>query len=471
MASSFSETSTDASRVLFIDSRDGKNIDDNPQITTNYSILLEDPILVPPHHAILLSLHRLNVPRTFYNFQKNRNNGVEIRFESADGGTGAGFGARYTTGGGLPKLTFEINEGNYNAISIMNKLLLIVGNYLRDGVSRFANRNLHSGGHPAPNDINDRGIYQFKMIYNADTMKYEWLIQPILEVDKRNTARDIRMSFLWKTGSSYGSDLTSLNKDTSIRQEIGFITNRWVNGTTFDFYTEFVGNTGATDLAPQSWIWKSGFGSASTDGSTWGNNSPIDTKVGGRIRNITGLSTKNIQDNLNYFRGYDDGVVDQDTGDNNYFSCVDMNYHTSNLYIHTSITQHSIIDSRIGCRYSNILACIPVNVDSGSEVVVSPSDGAEHKVMLKVREITDITVTLTDLNDKVIDLNGLDWTISLKCDFIEMPTVTVQMDKRQEIEEIQYKKFMEEYDASAKGKIEELKSLRKIERSSKFSNV
>jgi len=102
MANSFIETQTDASRILFIDSRDGKNLDGNPQITTHYEINLQDPIVVPSHHAILLSLHRMNVPRTFYNFAKNRNAGVEIRFESAGGGTGAGFGSNYV--GNIPTL-------------------------------------------------------------------------------------------------------------------------------------------------------------------------------------------------------------------------------------------------------------------------------------------------------------------------------------------------------------------------------
>ena len=63
------ETSTDASRIFFIDSRDGTNESSNPQITTDFSLNLEDPIVVPNHHTILMSLHRANIPRTFYNFK------------------------------------------------------------------------------------------------------------------------------------------------------------------------------------------------------------------------------------------------------------------------------------------------------------------------------------------------------------------------------------------------------------------
>ena len=63
------ETSTDASRIFFIDSRDGINENSNPQITTDFTLNLEDPIVVPNHHTILMALHRVNIPRTFYNFR------------------------------------------------------------------------------------------------------------------------------------------------------------------------------------------------------------------------------------------------------------------------------------------------------------------------------------------------------------------------------------------------------------------
>ena len=456
MASSFIETQTDASRILFIDSRDGKNLDGNPQITTHYEINLQDPVVVPPHHAILLSLHRMNVPRTFYNFAKNRNAGVEIRFESAGGGTGAGFGSNYV--GNIPTLTFEINEGNYNAISLMNKLTTIVNNYLDNGTSRFSSTNLI---------VADQNVYEFKMLFNQDTLKYEWAIQPKTEANKQT--RDIRMTWLWKTGASFGSDLTTKAKDTSIRQEVGFITNRWINGTTFDYWMDFVPNAGGTDLVPTAWKWNYGFGSASTDGGAWGNTDPIDTSTGGIIRSITGLLSQEVADNLYYFRGYDDGANNRETGDNNYFSCVDMNYHTSDLYLHTSITNHSVIDSRLGCRYSNILSRVPVDVANGNQVVVEPSDGAVHKLMLKVRDITQIEIRLSDLDDIPIDLNGLDWTMSLEFDFITLPQLEVPKDKRLSVEEERYKAWMETKEG--KEKLKELKKIKEKEGQILLPNV
>ena len=173
-----------------------------------------------------------------------------------------------------------------------------------------------------------------------------------------------------------------------------------------------------------------------------------------------------IANGIEFFKGYDNGGSVDRTGDLNYFSCVDMNYHTSNLYLHTSITQHSVLDSRIGCRYSNILARIPVSVQSGEEVIVTPSDGSVHKLILKVREITQIRIRLTDLNDKVIDLNGLDWTMSLEFDFIETPEVEVKTSMRETIEGRKYERFLKD-----KGKLNELRQLKVREGQIKKVNV
>ncbi len=437
------ETSTDASRIFFIDSRDGINESSNPQITTDFTLNLEDPIVVPNHHTILMSLHRANIPRTFYNFKKNRNAGVEIVFSGADGGIGDGFGTSY--GGVLPRLTFEVNEGNYDAISTMNLIMTRVNDYLDTGTSRFSNKNLVAG---------DIGLFEFNMNYNADALKYEWRIQPKTDANQQLPANDIRISFLWKTGTSFGSDLPvgDPNRDTSIRQEVGFITNTWVNGVTQDFY---VGFKGAPALANRIWI--GGYGSKPVaDNVNWGTD----------IRTATGLDATMIANGIEFFKGYVNGTANDRTGDINYFSCVDMNYHTSNLYLHTSITQHSVLDSRIGCRYSNILARIPVSVQSGGEVIVTPSDGSIHKLILKVREITQVRIRLTDLNDRPVDLNGLDWTMSLEFDFIETPEVEVKTSMRDTIETRKYTNYLKD-----KGKLQELRQLKQREGEIKKVNV
>ena len=63
---------------------------------------------------------------------------------------------------------------------------------------------------------------------------------------------------------------------------------------------------------------------------------------------------------------------------------------------------------------------------------------AAYVKLLKIREISVISVRLTDQKNRVIDLNGLDWDLSLQFDFIEKIELKVPKDKRLEIEEKKY---------------------------------
>ena len=69
---------------------------------------------------------------------------------------------------------------------------------------------------------------------------------------------------------------------------------------------------------------------------------------------------------------------------------------------------------------------MPNDVASGETLEINPHDGIQHKLFLKVREIDKIFVRLTDVNNRLIDLNGLDWNLSLQFDFIQLPEVQHQ---------------------------------------------
>ena len=58
-------------------------------------------------------------------------------------------------------------------------------------------------------------------------------------------------------------------------------------------------------------------------------------------------------------------------------------------------------------------------------------------------EITGIGVRLTDQRNRLINLNGLDWDISLQFDFVEKPELKVPKDKRLLIHEKLYKDYQE----------------------------
>ena len=452
------ETDTDASRILFIDSKDGENTASDKQLTTRYKIHLQEPIVIPNHHTLLLSLHRLNVPRTFYNFQHKRNAGVEVIFLNKNGTSGA-TGTWCSNANQVPYLSFEIDEGNYDAISMRNLLLTRVNNYLNTGkASDYQPHgvvNLITGGGGEPTQA---GLFKLEINYNRNSLKYEWAMN---KIDGTNPTLDIMTIFRWRTGELYGTENSeTINptnfiqyRDTSIRQEVGFITNKWNfqslgdSEKPYDYWLSY-SNTrvGGQPVGTENGEWDYGYGvvqnnSGSNFVNTAGTSSLDGTWFRRTIRSKHSLTTTEIDNDRYYFRG-NGTPAGLPLAQPNYFSVIDVNYHTQNIYLHTSLTQHSVLDSRIGCRYSDILARIPVDVSSGGAIEVSPSDGSVHKLMLKVREITSLEVRLTDLNDKLIDTQGLDWTFSLEFDFIVSPKLEVKKPLRQTIEEKKYAHFL-----------------------------
>ena len=105
---------------------------------------------------------------------------------------------------------------------------------------------------------------------------------------------------------------------------------------------------------------------------------------------------------------------------------------------------------------------------------IFPRDGINHKLFLKVREIDRIFIRLTDVNNRLIDLNGLDWNLSLQFDFIETPDVKhIAPDLRQQTNNnIKKREFDdEERRLRASGKKKELDEFLKIKESTNFTNV
>jgi len=225
--------------------------------------------------------------------------------------------------------------------------------------------------------------------FNRDTLKYEfnWV----------GLASYRRLTLRIATGT---------NTANNFRDEIGFNSNKFYLGS--DIYNVYFENDGAGNLS-------------------------------------CGFSTDDAQ--TTYFTSTDadttfwTGIGNQVAGTENIFSVVDMNASIRSLYIRTNLTTSSVLDSSVGGGYSSILARVPIDVGSGEIITISPSDGSVHKLIIKVREITIFGVRLTDQRNRLIDLNGLDWDISLQFDFIESPELKIPMDKRLEIELRKYEKF------------------------------
>jgi hypothetical protein len=88
--------------------------------------------------------------------------------------------------------------------------------------------------------------------------------------------------------------------------------------------------------------------------------------------------------------------------------------------------------------------------------------------MLKVREITKIFLRLTDRDNKIIDLNGLDWTLALQFDFIETPKSVKPLSARDVADRKAKQYFLK---SQGKAKVKELKEFEEIDENKKFLNV
>ena len=85
----------------------------------------------------------------------------------------------------------------------------------------------------------------------------------------------------------------------------------------------------------------------------------------------------------------------------------------------TNLSTTSILDSHIGGGFSNILTRVPIKVQPGEILNIDPVNGDVHKLLLKLKTITNISIRLTNQKNETIDLNGLDFDVSLKLEFVE----------------------------------------------------
>ena len=376
------ETSTDASRVIYLDSSQatdnlsGVASAGESRKSTSVMFQLQEAIVVPPHHSILASIHSCSIPFSFYNFQTGRN--TTLKFGRSNDGV-------ITS---VVNHTLTLKQGNYNIRTLIDEVIASVNTYYSKTKSTGLN-----------------------VVFNPSTLKNEWIW---LEDGKRLTLMFMK------------------DQTTNFKEELGFAPNNFIAGLS-DALTNETGYN----------FWMERDGTTTRIGYDDGTTSTII------LSQLGGVSTP-IADPLSFF------------------SVVDVNYHIRSLYVRTNITQHSVLDSAIGCRFSNILARIPITASSGGELQISPSDGAVHTLALKVREITFISVRLTDKDNILIDLNGLDFTIAIQFDFIETPEVVAPIDKRKKIEARQYHAFLK---SQGKGKAVELKEFVSQEENKKFLNV
>tara|TARA_R110002126_G_scaffold37131_8_gene112396 strand:+ start:2624 stop:3970 length:1347 start_codon:yes stop_codon:yes gene_type:complete len=441
------ETNTGASRLLFLSSADGNNLSGNPNLTTDFELTLKQPIVVPNHHAILMSLHRASIPHTFYNFQQFRNCGVNIALRKST-----------AVDTEISNLDLDLEQANYNALDLVNVLETQINNWL-NGATKSQIGTITTGGvagNPIPDSANGIGLL-FYMRYNRTELKYEWIIS---RGTNTTSGAEFYLVFKWASGA---------DADKSIKDEVGFIDNVWIDGITYDYFMTIEINANGAEFDNYSWgaLINNGANGLS-DFYTFKEKSANDFtnksyKVLTWSGNIKNTGTTQLPDNTTLPANTLKPV----------FSAIDINFHIRSLYIKSNLTQHSVLNSKHGGRFSSILARIPNDVASGETLEIFPRDGINHKLFLKVREIDRIFIRLTDVNNRLIDLNGLDWNLSLQFDFIETPDVKHIAPDLREITNDNIKKKeleLEERRIRLSGKKKELEDFLRIKDTANFVN-
>jgi len=338
----YRETETSASRVLYINSKDATVFFNNNQ--SDFVFTLEEPIVVPEHHSMLMSVFSAEIPYSFYNFRV----GVNCRLDYAV--TAFNTPADYDANGFLDLApaaaqTLVIPEGNYNAVELAKAI---------------------SDGVVAAGPINP-----LEVKFDPIALKFTF----------RCIIANLRVTLAMKNGAATGEDMN---------EELGFdLIN--VLGDPF------------VELDPGGTQWFNGFSNPPAVPPGVG----VDT-----VRNGPFLIAPA------YFLFADD--------------VVDVTNSIRSLFLRTNLSTTSVLDSHIGGGFSNILTRVPINAEPGGIIKIEPTNGDVHKLLLKVKSITDISITLTNQKNQVINLNGLTFDISLKLEFIADKELEPEPNRRRD---------------------------------------
>lgn len=347
----YAETETPASRVLYINSDDATTKFNNRD--TDFEFVLEEPIIVPTHHAILASIYSAEIPYSFYNFELGRNTLLDYQI------TGFGVPANYVSVGGKDTFDFTpsagcfrfiVPEGNYTPYQLANTLSA--------GILTAA------GGVPA-----------LDVKYNPIKQKFEFVcIVP-----------GVRCTFGLQNGLFSGLDGDDIN------EEIGFDLNNIQGDPFFEL-----------DLGAPPFPWNNGFTTP-----------PLVLPGPGTSINKGPypIQTYLLADDV-----------------------ADMNSAIRSLFIRTNLSSQSVLDSFIGGGFSNIFCRVPLNADPGETLRIEPRNGDIHKLLLKTKTITSVSITLTNQRNRIIDLNGLNFDVSIKLDFVEVRDLPEPLNIREQID-------------------------------------
>lgn len=100
----------------------------------------------------------------------------------------------------------------------------------------------------------------------------------------------------------------------------------------------------------------------------------------------------------------------------NSFNVIDLNGSIHGVYVRTNLVSNGTLDTQSG-TFSNILSRIPININAGGILFATPNN-ATHRSVVDLRSIDILTIRLTDERNRLLDLNGLHFQISISIDYL-----------------------------------------------------
>jgi len=130
----------------------------------------------------------------------------------------------------------------------------------------------------------------------------------------------------------------------------------------------------------------------------------------------------------------------------------DVNGSIHGLYIRSDITSNSIYDSE-SKSLSSILARIPIRVNFGGIIFWDTSDGIGHKAQVDTPIIKTIRIRLTDDRNRLINLNGLNFSLTILFDFVYKKSKIQPLNKiTRRVQEIALQEKIDKEKEKNKGK-------------------
>ena len=340
MLAAYGETGTGASRVLYINSKDATITFNNN--SSDFDFTLEEPIVVPEHHSIIMSIFSAEIPYSFYNFRI----GTNCRIDYAV--TAWNTVATYDANGFMDLVpanqnTLIIPEGNYNAVQLANELTTGIGNGC-------------------------------EITFDSIALKFRF----------RSTQINTRITLAMRYGAS-------IPNGNAMNEELGWDSDGLLGDPWFEH-------------GVMGFQWWYGF------------SQPAGVGPGADVSTSGPFMVAPV-----YFMFADD--------------VCDMTNSIRSLFVRTNLSTSSVLDSHIGGGFSNILCRVPINTEPGGIINVLPTDGDVHKLLLKLKSITAISMRLTNQENQTLDLNGLNFDISLKLEFIETKYLKEPPSGRQVIDQ------------------------------------